>query len=69
MQLFTGGGLGINLHPQENYRVSYRASVYSGFGIFAKASFIYKDRLLPDFGVETVLPLPLNKVEVGPIGG
>ncbi|GAB4341266.1 MAG: hypothetical protein Kow0037_27710 [Calditrichia bacterium] len=70
LQLFSGAGLGINIHPQEDFRISYRASLFSGFGIFAKASFIYKDRLIPDLGAEAVMPLPLNNVvEIGSPGG
>ncbi len=69
IQLFTGLGIGLNIHTNTNYDISYRASLFSGYGFFAKASFLYKDKLIPDLGLETVLPIPLNKFEFGSPGG
>ena len=69
LQLFTGGGIGINLHlNQQNSSTSFRASVFTGYGAFIKATIITKENINADFGLEAVLPIPLN-FEFGSPGG
>ena len=69
LQLFTGGGIGINLHPNHrNNSISFRASAFTGYGAFIKATIITKENINADFGLEAVLPIPLN-FEFGSPGG
>lgn len=69
LQLFTGGGIGINLHPNHrNNSISFRASAFTGYGAFIKAAIITKENINADFGLEAVLPIPLN-FEFGSPGG
>ena len=61
LQLFTGCGIGINLHPNlPNSSISFRASAFTGYGAFVKATIITKENINTDFGLEAVLPIPLN---------
>lgn len=69
VQFFSGGGIGVNYHPnnQEN-TFSFRASAFIGYCAFLKATVITKDSINADFGLEAVLPIPLN-FKFGSIGG
>jgi hypothetical protein len=61
LQLFTGGGIGVNLHLNEvNNSISFRASAFTGYGAFIKATIITKEKVNADFGLEAVMPIPLN---------
>ena len=69
LQIFTGGGIGINIHPNNrNNSISFRASAFTGYGAFIKATIITKENINADFGIEAVLPIPLN-FEFGNPGG
>lgn len=69
IQLLTGLGMGIGIHKGKGDPVSYRTSLFSGYMVFAKASFVYKEKIHPDLGLETVLPIPLNGSVLGSPGG
>ena len=61
LQLFNGFGLGIGIHTNSNDAISYKASLFTGYGLFANASFLlYKEKLYPDLGLEAVLPIPIG---------
>jgi hypothetical protein len=63
-------GLGIAIHNNvTDKNISLRASLFSGFGLFVKSSFLYNEKLYPDFGLEAVLPIPLSGFEFGSPGG
>lgn len=70
-QIFSGAGVGINYHPKETSNpFSFRTSAFCGYIVFLKATLITKDSVNADFGLETVLPIPLNfKLDFGSPGG
>ena len=70
-QIFSGAGVGINYHPEKTSNpLSFRTSVFCGYIAFLKATIITKDSVNVDFGLETVLPIPLNfKLDFGSPGG
>ena len=70
LQIFTGLGLGVAIHNKATgSNISLRASLFSGFGLFVKSSFLYSETLYTDIGLEAILPIPLSKFEFGSPGG
>lgn len=69
IQVFSGVGLGFNYYPGRTDRsLAFRASAFSGFGGFLKATVTSDQQYRADFGLEGVLPVPLN-FNFGSIGG
>jgi hypothetical protein len=69
LQLFSSIGVGINIHSNEEYRsVSFRSSLFFGYGAFLKATIITKEKINADIGIEAVAPIPMN-FKLGSPGG
>lgn len=68
IQIFYGLGLGIAyLDDNKSDKIAFRGSLFTGFGLFLNASFLIGRELNTDLGIQTVLPIPLNKDGYGPI--
>ena len=64
--LCTGLGIGVAFHTSGSQTKTYfKASVFTGFFLFARASFIYDNEWYPDIGLEPVIPLPLSQISIG----
>lgn len=62
--LMKGIGAGLGLHTNgENKRIFYKVSLFSGDIIFINASLLYDDKICPDLGFETVLPVPIFDIK------
>lgn len=67
--LFYGGGVGITFPAGKTENVSWRFSAFAGSLLFLNVNVLLLDTPRTDIGGEIVLPIPINGVKFGSVGG
>ena len=68
-QIFWGGALGITIPERKPVNLSFRCAAFAGYLLFVNVTTLFTDGIHPEVGTQFVLPIPLKRFDLGPLGG